>query len=78
MPETEKAPTSLLASIERLPSLGESLRTAGFRSRKVLGQHFLLDLNLTRKIAWAAAPEAAAATVTNATNATNAINAINV
>jgi 16S rRNA (adenine1518-N6/adenine1519-N6)-dimethyltransferase len=61
-----------LAAIERLPSLGEGLRMAGFRPRKALGQHFLLDLNLTRKIARAAAPEAAAAIVTNATNAANA------
>ena len=48
MPETERAFAALLAAIERLPSLGERLRTAGFRPRKALGQHFLLDLNLTR------------------------------
>ena len=72
MPETRKAPTALLAAIERLPSLGESLRTAGFRPRKALGQHFLLDLNLTREVARAAAPEAEAAIVTNATSATYA------
>ena len=69
MPETGKAPAPLCAAIERLPSLGEGLRTAGFRPRKALGQHFLLDLNLTRKIARAAVPKA---TVTNATNATYA------
>ena len=45
MPETEKAPAALLASIECLPSLGEGLRAAGFRPSKALGQHFLLDLN---------------------------------
>ena len=66
MPETEKAPAGLLAAIERLPSLGESLRTAGFRPSKALGQHFLLDLNLIHKIARAAVPKA---TVTNATYA---------
>ena len=71
MPETEKAPAALLAAIECLPSLGEGLRAAGFRLSKALGQHFLLDLNLTRKIARAAAPEAAAI-VTNTTNATYA------
>ena len=71
MSEIEKAPAGLMASIERLPSLGESLRAAGFRPRKALGQHFLLDLNLTRKIARAAAPEAAV-TVTNVANATYA------
>ena len=54
MPEAEKASAALLAAIERRPSLGESLRTAGFRPRKALGQHFLLDLNLTR----AAVPKA--------------------
>ena len=55
----------MLAAIERLPSLGESLRVAGFSPRKALGQHFLLDLNLTRKIARAAVSRA---TVTNAIN----------
>ena len=60
MPETRNASAPLLAAIERLPSLGEGLRAAGFRPSKALGQHFLLDLNLTRKIARAAAPEAAA------------------
>ena len=52
--KTESASAPLLAAIERLPSLGESLRAAGFRPRKALGQHFLLDLNLTR----AAVPKA--------------------
>ena len=59
MPEARNASAPLCAAIERLPSLGESLRAAGFRPRKALGQHFLLDLNLTCKIARAAAPEAA-------------------
>ena len=69
MPETGKAPAALLAAIERLPSLSQSLCTAGFRPSKALGQNSLLDLNLTRKIAWASTPEAAAVTVTNATYA---------
>ena len=60
MPETGKAPTALLAAIERLPSLSQSLCTTGFRPRKALGQHFLLDLNLTR----AAVPKATV-TMTN-------------
>ena len=60
MPETGKAPAPLCAAIERLPSLGESLRAAGCRPRKALGQHFLLDLNLTR----AAVPKATV-TMTN-------------
>lgn len=34
-----------------LPSLSDSLRAAGIDARKGLGQHFLLDLNITRKIA---------------------------
>ena len=68
MPEAEKASASLCAAIECLPSLGEGLRAAGFRPRKALGQHFLLDLNLTRKIIRTAAPKSAA-TVSNATNA---------
>ena len=65
MPETRNASAPLLAAIERLPSLGESLRAAGFRPRKALGQHFLLDLNLIRKIARAAVPKATV-TMTNA------------
>ena len=69
MPEARNASVPLLAAIERLPSLGESLRVAGFRPHKALGQHFLLDLNLTREVARAAVSRA---TVTNATNATNA------
>ena len=70
MSEAESASAPLCAAIERLPSLGESLRAAGFRPCKALGQHFLLDLNLTCKIARAAAPEAAVTvTVTSATYA---------
>ena len=72
MPETGNTSAALCAAIERLPSLGERLRTAGFRPSKALGQHFLLDLNLTREVARAAAPEAEAAIVTNATSATYA------
>ena len=39
-----------------LPPLRESLEAAGLFARKSLGQHFLLDLNLTRKIARLAGP----------------------
>jgi len=39
-----------------LPSLRESLEGAGLLARKSLGQHFLLDLNITRKIARLAGP----------------------
>ncbi len=39
-----------------LPSLSEALAAAGLAPRKSLGQHFLLDLHLTRKIARLAGP----------------------
>ena len=38
-------------SLEDLPPLREGLAAAGLGARKSLGQHFLLDLNLARKIA---------------------------
>ena len=34
-----------------LPALGEVIKTHGLRAKKSFGQNFLLDLNLTRKIA---------------------------
>jgi 16S rRNA (adenine1518-N6/adenine1519-N6)-dimethyltransferase len=39
-----------------LPPLGEVVRALGLSARKSLGQHFILDLNVTRRIARAAAP----------------------
>jgi 16S rRNA (adenine1518-N6/adenine1519-N6)-dimethyltransferase len=39
-----------------LPPLGRVVRSLGLAARKSLGQHFMLDLNLTRRIARAAAP----------------------
>ena len=39
-----------------LPPLRESLETHGLIARKSFGQHFLLDLNVTRKIARLAGP----------------------
>ena len=39
-----------------MPPLRETIATHGLDARKRLGQHFLLDLNLTRRIARAAAP----------------------
>jgi 16S rRNA (adenine1518-N6/adenine1519-N6)-dimethyltransferase len=39
-----------------LPPLRETIATYGLDARKRLGQHFLLDLNLTRRIARAAVP----------------------
>ena len=43
-------------SLKDLPPLRESLEAAGLFARKSFGQHFLLDLNVTRKIARLAAP----------------------
>lgn len=42
--------------LDRLPSLSETVAAHGLAARKSLGQHFLLDLNLTRRIARAALP----------------------
>ncbi len=42
--------------LARLPPLREVIARHGLDARKRLGQHFLLDLNLTRRIARAAAP----------------------
>ena len=43
-------------SLDQLPPLRESLAAAGLTARKSFGQHFLLDLNVTRKIARLAGP----------------------
>ena len=40
----------------KLPPLRDTIAKYGLGARKSLGQHFLLDLNLTRRIARAAAP----------------------
>jgi 16S rRNA (adenine1518-N6/adenine1519-N6)-dimethyltransferase len=42
--------------VEALPPLREVIRRHGLTARKSLGQNFLLDLNLTRRIARAAGP----------------------
>ncbi|HTR87482.1 MAG TPA: 16S rRNA (adenine(1518)-N(6)/adenine(1519)-N(6))-dimethyltransferase RsmA [Reyranella sp.] len=42
--------------VAALPPLRETIAKHGLDARKRLGQHFLLDLNLTRRIARAAAP----------------------
>jgi 16S rRNA (adenine1518-N6/adenine1519-N6)-dimethyltransferase len=44
------------ASADGLPPLGEVIRELGLSARKSLGQNFILDLNLTRRIARAAGP----------------------
>jgi 16S rRNA (adenine1518-N6/adenine1519-N6)-dimethyltransferase len=42
---------SLISAVEALPPLREVIAAAGLSAKHSLGQHFLLDLNLTRKIA---------------------------
>jgi 16S rRNA (adenine1518-N6/adenine1519-N6)-dimethyltransferase len=44
------------ASPDGLPPLGEVIRGLGLSAKKSLGQNFILDLNLTRRIARAAGP----------------------
>ena len=46
----------IAAALAGLPPLRETIATHGLDARKRLGQHFLLDLNLTRRIARAAQP----------------------
>ena len=43
-----------MSGLDALPPLREVIRAHGLNARKSLGQNFLLDLNLTRKIARAA------------------------
>src|SRR5260370_20816413 len=43
-------------ALARLPPLRETIAALGLDARKRLGQHFLLDLTLTRRIARAAQP----------------------
>ncbi len=45
-----------MSAIDDLPPLREVIRKCGLSARKSLGQNFLLDLNLTARIARAAAP----------------------
>ncbi len=48
--------SAVAAGLAGLPPLRETIAAHGLDARKRLGQHFLLDLNLTRRIARAAAP----------------------
>ena len=43
-------------SLADLPPLREALETHGLLAKKSFGQHFLLDLNVTRKIVRLAQP----------------------
>jgi 16S rRNA (adenine1518-N6/adenine1519-N6)-dimethyltransferase len=45
-----------MTSLSSLPTLSETVAIHGLRADKSLGQHFLLDLNLTRSIARLAKP----------------------
>lgn len=45
-----------MSALSTLPPLRESLEAHGLLANKGLGQHFLLDLNITRKIARLAGP----------------------
>jgi 16S rRNA (adenine1518-N6/adenine1519-N6)-dimethyltransferase len=45
-----------LSAADGLPPLRDVIRAAGLSARKSLGQNFLLDFNLTRRIARAAGP----------------------
>ncbi len=45
-----------MSTPDGLPPLREVIRSAGLSAKKSLGQNFLLDLNLTRRIARAAGP----------------------
>jgi 16S rRNA (adenine1518-N6/adenine1519-N6)-dimethyltransferase len=45
-----------MSAVDDLPPLREVIRRHGLRAKPSLGQHFLLDLNLTARIARAAAP----------------------
>src|SRR6478735_3905085 len=45
-----------MAGADPLPPLGEVITVHGLAARKSLGQNFLFDLNLTRRIARAAGP----------------------
>lgn len=49
--------------LDTLPSVSETVTAHGLAARKSLGQHFLFDLNLTRRIARAAGPLDAATVI---------------
>ena len=58
MPQACRESTSLaeFPAIAALPPLRETIAAHGLSARKSLGQNFLLDLNVTRRIARAAGP----------------------
>lgn len=57
MPQpTDRASSDAALRGSQLPPLRETIAKYGLGARKALGQHFLLDINLTRRIARSAAP----------------------
>jgi len=56
MSASDEPPSSSGASPDGLPPLREVIQELGLRAKKSLGQNFILDLNLTRRIAREAAP----------------------
>jgi 16S rRNA (adenine1518-N6/adenine1519-N6)-dimethyltransferase len=56
MSTEDSAPARPGASPDGLPPLREVIAALGLKAKKSLGQNFLLDLNLTRRIARAAGP----------------------
>ena len=54
---------AMLDALAGLPPLREVIAAHGLDARKRFGQHFLFDLNLTRRIARAAAPLDAGTTI---------------
>jgi 16S rRNA (adenine1518-N6/adenine1519-N6)-dimethyltransferase len=56
-------PDSIAQQLAHLPPLRETIARHGLDARRALGQHFLLDLNLTRRIARAAGDLSAGTTI---------------
>ena len=50
------ASAQIIEAIDRLPPLRQLVSQADLTAKKSLGQNFLFDLNLTRRIARTAAP----------------------
>lgn len=53
---TSESNAALTARVDALPALRQLVESMDMRARKSLGQNFLFDLNLTRKIARSAGP----------------------
>jgi len=53
---SDKTSDKLAQDLKNLPTLAETVRSHGLGANKRLGQHFLLDMNLTDKIARLAEP----------------------